>query len=101
MFVASRFQVIKDIEGEPEVTEEMLEKLDAMLTEYGVNHFFALPMGDEDGVAINDDEVAVVYYDGDVDRIKFNLVYVLWSKAVRQIHDERIERGIKRWADRL
>lgn len=95
MFVANRYQIIKNYEDTIEVNEEMVEKLDKMLTENGVQHFFSLPAGDENGCAINDDEVVYVYYDADIDDMTFKLVYMLWAKTVRHIKDEKIVKAMK------
>ena len=57
MFVADKIQVIKNHEGLKDVTYEMVEVLDQMLTDNGIQHFFSLPEGDDDGIQIRDDEV--------------------------------------------
>lgn len=101
MFVANRYQVIKDYEGVESVSNEMIEKLDEMLTEYGVQHFFTLPEGDENGIAINDDEIVYLYYDADKDEMTFGLVYMLWAKTVRKVSDERLAKAMKKFADKL
>lgn len=95
MFIADRFQVIKDYEGNT-VGQGMIEKLDEMLTENGVEHFFSLPEGDKDGAAIRDDEVLYCYYDASKDAVAFLAIYVLWAKRVRGFSDERIKAGVKR-----
>ena len=95
MFIADRIQVIKQREGEAEITNEMIEKLDQMLTEYGVQHFFSLPKGDNEGIALDDDEILYIYYDRAQDEMTFNLVYMLWAKTVRNVSDERILKWIK------
>lgn len=95
MFVATRRQVIKDREGHV-VTEEMIAALDRMLTEYGVEHYFALPCdADEDGYAPAD-HVYDVFYDGDKDELTFDLVFVLWSRVYRGYDDALIKRGLQK-----
>lgn len=91
MFVATRYQVIRDTE-ECRVTEGMIEELDKMLTNAGVNHFFTLPFNQEDGCPA-DDHVACVFYD-DQDETAFACVYILWSKVVRNLPDEKIKKAM-------
>lgn len=95
MFVATRSQVIRSYEGY-EIEDGMIEKLDEMLTAYGVQHFFTLPLNSTDGIANDDRDVMNVLYDGDNDRMTFNLVYMLWAKTVRNISDDRLIRAMSR-----
>lgn len=97
MFIGTRYQVIKDYE-DCIVEEGMIEILDEMLTEYGVEHFFTLPDGDENGIALDDSHVVNVYYDDTKDSMTFSLVFLLWSKTVRKMRDERMEKGIVKWS---
>lgn len=100
MFIATRYTVIKDYEDN-HVNEEMIDKLDEMLTEYGVEHFFTLPDGDENGCAIEDDAVLNVYYDDTKDEMTFMLVALLWAKSVRKMSDERIKKAIVKRAKKI
>lgn len=99
LFIANRYQVVKNTE-DCTINEGMIEKLDEMLTEYGVKHFFTLPDGDANGSAIDQDAVVNVFYDDDTDSMTFFLVYALWSKTVRKISDKRIIHGIEKYIGR-
>lgn len=99
LFIANRYQVIKNT-NDCEIKDGMIEKLDEMLTQYGVKHFFTLPEGDGTGVAIDQDVVVNVFYDDDIDSTTFFLVYALWSKTVRKMGDKRIARGMERFLGR-
>lgn len=92
MFIADRVQKIRDREGY-EIKTGMIEKLDEMLTAYGVEHFFSLPDGDGSGVAVDQDEVVYVYYE-EKDRMTFALVYMLWAKTVRGADDDKIKKAM-------
>lgn len=94
MFIADETTTIKDTENHP-IKEGMIEKLDEMLTEYGVQHFFTLPIDATDGIANNDDDYLNVFYDSK-DKMTFNLVYMLWVKTVRNATDEMIETAMKK-----
>lgn len=97
MFIADRYQNIIEKENET-ITEEMIEKLESMLTEYEVKHFFSLPIESKDGIAVNQDCILSIAYDSK-DNVKFNLVYALWCKVYRKISDTRIINGLKRLDD--
>lgn len=94
MFIADETTIIKDTENHP-IKEGMIEKLDEMLTEYGVQHFFTLPIDATDGIANNDDDYLNVFYDSK-DEMTFNLVYMLWVKTIRNATDEMIETAMKK-----
>lgn len=96
MFVADKIQVIKNREGLKDVTYEMVEVLDQMLTDNGIQHFFSLPEGDDDGIQIRDEEVTYVYYDSSKNDLEFKLVYMLWAKTIREVPDEKIKEAMKR-----
>lgn len=99
LFIANRYQVIKNT-NDCTVEESMIEKLDEMLNEYGVKHFFTLPDGDGTGAAIDQDAVLNVYYDDDTDTMTFFLVYALWTKTVRKASDQRIINGMNKFIGR-
>ena len=96
MFVADKIQVIKNHEGLKDVTYEMVEVLYQMLTDNGIQHFFSLPEGDDDGIQIRDEEVTYVYYDSSKNDMEFKLVYMLWAKTVREVPDDKIKEAMKR-----
>ena len=97
MFIATRFQLIRETEDYA-VTEEMISKLDEMLTNAGVTHFFTLPFNQEDGFPA-DDHVACVFYDDDQDATAFACVYILWSKVVRKLPDEKIKKAMVKFGE--
>lgn len=99
LFIANRYQVIKN-NNECQIEDGMIEKLDEMLNEYGVKHFFTLPDGDGTGAAIDQDAVVNVFYDADTDEMTFFLVYALWTKTVRKMSDKRILNGMERFIGR-
>lgn len=86
LFIADTYHTIKETEECP-ATDEMIDKLDEMLNEYGVRHYFSLPTADEDGYA-KDGEVLNVFYDASEDDLTWHLVYALWLKAVRGYKDD-------------
>lgn len=93
LFIADTYHTIKETE-DCLVTEEMIDKLDDMLTEYGVQHYFSLPTAaDEDGYA-KDGDVLNVFYDASEDDLTWHLVYALWLKTVRGYkNDDKIRRS--------
>lgn len=96
MFVADKYQVIKNREGLKDVDYAMVEVLDQMLNNNGIQHFFSLPEGDDDGIQIRDEEVTYVYYDSSKNDLEFKLVYMLWAKTIREVPDEKIKEAMKR-----
>lgn len=99
MFIADRIQVIKEYEGNP-IESGMIEKLDEMLTANGIEHFFSLPTGDENGCALKDDEVLYCYYDASKDEVAFLCTYILWTKQTRNFTDERIKESMKKYLEK-
>lgn len=99
MFIADRYQVIKNYEGNT-IEQGMIEKLDEMLTANGIEHFFSLPEGDKDGIALRDDEVVYCYYDASKDAVAFLGIYAMWAKRVRGFSDERIKEAVKRYIEK-
>lgn len=92
MFIADMYQNIKDTEEYP-IEDGMVEKLDKMLTDNGVEHFFSLPRIEDTD---KDETVALtVAYDSDKD-MEFFLVYALWCKVVRGCTDELINKAMLR-----
>lgn len=92
MFIADMYHNIKDTEEFP-LEDGMVERLDEMLTEYKVDHFFSLPHPSD----IDKDETAslMVGYDSK-DDVTFFLVYALWLKSVRNAPDEMINKAMLR-----
>lgn len=69
------------------VTEEMLLKFDAMLTEYGIDHAFRYPTESEFNETENVEEI-VMYFEED--HAAYDLVYLLWVHKVVGISDKKI-----------
>lgn len=93
MFIADTMKHIKENENYL-VEEGMIEKLDKMLTEYGVQHFFSLPIETDENGCAKDGYVLEVFYDSK-DDLTFTLVYALWAKTIRNATDEMIWNGFK------
>lgn len=93
MFIADTCLNIREDENH-RIEEGMIEKLDAMLTEYGVEHFFTLPIDSTDGIANDDSHVLTVFYDKSKDEMTFDLVYALWSKVVRHADDDKLRAAL-------
>lgn len=94
MYIADVTKTIRSTENHP-IEDGMIEKLDEMLTEYGVQHFFTLPIDSTDGIANNDDDYLNVFYDSK-DEMTFDLVYMLWMKSVRNASDEMIKKAMSK-----
>ena len=79
-----------------EKTADHMEELDAMLTDYGVDHAFILPTTAE----MEDDErlSAYVCY-MEEDGVTFNLVSLLFAKTVVGMKDEKIISVMRQWSD--
>ena len=80
MFVADTVRTIKEKE-DSKVTMRMFRRLDEMLNEANVQHFFSLPVESKNGL-VNDEDYASVWYDSS-DSMTFNHVFSLWCKVVR------------------
>lgn len=92
MFVADERMKVR-VEEKINDHTEMIEKLDEMLTTYGVQHFFSLPNNEtEDAEYIFD-----LFYDSE-DRITVDLVYLLWAKTVRKVSSEKIVEAMQKVA---
>lgn len=87
--------LIKDYDDDAgilDVTEEMLDKLDAMLTAHGIGHAFTYPMlADYDTTPSA--QVALFYDEDDLTAVF--LVCALWQKTERRMSDERIMKSMK------
>ena len=99
MFIADQMKPIKETEEFP-VKDEMIEKLDQMLTEYGVQHFFTLPSEQDEEGFVKDGYVLDLFYDSD-DYMTFTLVYALWLKTIRKVEDEMIWNGFKKIVNKI
>ena len=77
--VFDTYVTIKDREGHPDMDDTLLEKLDEMLTTYGVPHAFSLPH----------EKTMEVAYDSS-DDITFSLVYILFNKTYRGVTDKAV-----------
>lgn len=98
LFIADTVTTIKESDNHP-VTLEMIETLDSMLNEYGVTHFFSYPIDSTNGIANNQEDFLSVAYDSK-DRMTFDLVYMLWSKTVRNIEDDKLYKAMKKISTR-
>lgn len=90
MFIADSYKIIHDSE-EYGLDEEMVNKLDSMLTDYNVNHFFSLPK--ESDMEADETASLIVYYDSK-DDVTFFLVYALWCKVYRNAEDSLIHKAM-------
>lgn len=79
--VFDTYVTIKDREGHPDMDDTLLEKLDEMLTTYGVPHAFSLPH--EKTMEECPEATLEVAYDSS-DDITFSLVYILFNKTYAQ-----------------
>lgn len=80
-----------------DLTPEMLDKLDAMLTAHGLDHAFSLPMlSDFDDVP--DAQASMFYFEDDMTAVF--LVLALWLKTERKMTDERIMKAMQTMIDR-
>lgn len=78
---------IKDREEYPDMDDTLLEKLDEMLTTYGVAHAFSLPH--KKTMKDHPEAVLEVAYDSS-DDITFSLVYMLFNKIYRGATDKAV-----------
>lgn len=88
---------IKNSDDLKDCTMDLVEKLDGMLTEYGVEHAFCLASKEEvDSINSTDSEYCVsVIYDKE-DEMTFNLVYALWFRVYRKASTEKIRKALSR-----
>lgn len=94
LFIADTTITIKDTETSP-IKEGMVEKLDEMLNEYGITHFFTLPIDSTDGIANNDEDCLNLWYDKK-DELKVELIYALWGITTRHTEEWRIRKALAR-----
>ena len=87
------YKNIKDSEKYGDFTEEMLEKLDEMLNEYGIDHAFA-ECRSEDLEADANCTVTVLY--NIEDDTKFFMVYALFCMKYRNLEEEEVEKCMKK-----
>lgn len=85
--VFDTYVTIKDREGHPDMDDTLLEKLDEMLTTYGVPHVFTLPH--EKTMEDCPEATLEVAYDSS-DDITFSLVYILFNKTYRGVTDKAV-----------
>lgn len=96
MFVADHKVTLKNKEGWNDITNGMVEKLDRTLSDYGIQHFFTLPEGDEEGFVINDEEEYYLFYNSkDADEVF--MIYALWMKRWRGISEKELHSGMKKY----
>lgn len=89
--VFDTYLAIKDREGQPDMDDTLLEKLDEMLTTYGVAHAFSLPH--EKTLEECPEATLEVVYDSS-DDITFNLVYILFNKTYRGVTDKAVAKAM-------
>lgn len=95
MFVADRYINIKEYDGENEITDGMVEKLDNMLWEEGIKHFMALPLDkDEDGYALPDHLYSLMY--DSADELKVEIIMLHWAATVWHCSEERLLKCMRR-----
>lgn len=90
MFIAERYQNIKDTDEYP-MTYELLETLDQLLDQFNVKHFFTL--GSQADIDEDPDVVYSVMYE-EKDHSTFFLVYALWCKHYRGLTDEKLYKAM-------
>lgn len=85
--IFDRYVHIKNCEGHPDMDDTLFEKLDEMLTTYGVAHAFSLPH--EKTMEDHPEAILEVAYDFS-DDIAFSLVYMLFNKIYRGASDKGV-----------
>lgn len=95
--IFDRYTNIKNREGMQDCTEEMLDILDKMLTEYGVAHAFTLAGADEiKAIEEAGFEYCCSLMYEEADEITCELVYTLWNKVYRKAKDDTIKTAMYR-----
>lgn len=92
MFVADRMIVIHDRENSI-VSYDMIEKLNKMLTEYGVDHAFTLYDSNN-----QDTDVAFNLLYEEKNETLVEVICILWAKTERKFNDEKIREMMRRAA---
>lgn len=95
--IFDKYVNIKNRDDLEDCTMELVEKLDQMLTEYGVVHAFSLATKEEIDT-INDTgvEYCVTLMYEEKDEMTFSLVYTLWARVYRKAPDEKIRKVMSR-----
>lgn len=91
--VFDTYKIIRDRNGFTNFTEELLEKLDEMLDQFGVAHAFCECRNEY--IEEDDSSVITVMYNGE-DGGKFFLVYALFIRTYRGATDEQIKEAMSR-----
>lgn len=92
MFIADERMKVR-VEERINNPEDMIEKLDEMLTTYGAQHFFSEVNEESEDV----EYILDLFYDSK-DRITVDLVYLLWAKTVRKVSSEKIAEAMRKVA---
>lgn len=90
------FDTFKHIWEKDYTKREELDKLDEVMTAYGIEHSFALPSEDDEHF----DEVAVDLYYEAKDRTKLFFVYGLWLIANGTRTEDELKESIENYAGR-
>lgn len=91
--VFDTYKIIKDREGFTNFTEDLLEKLDTLLDQVGVDHAFCECRDEE--IENDADVVVTVMYNREDDE-KFFLAYALFIKTFRGVTDQMIRSAMIR-----
>ena len=91
--VFDSYKIIKDREGFADFNEELLEKLDMLLDQVGVDHAFCECRNEE--IAADENSVVTVMFN-QVDDEKFFLAYALFIRVYRGASDEMIKKAMKK-----
>lgn len=94
--IFDRYINIKNREEFEDCTEEMLEKLDQMLNEYGIAHAFTLAGADEIEAINSKDglEYCVTLMYEEEDELTCELVFTLWARYYRKAPDTTIKKAM-------
>lgn len=95
--VFDTYLIIKDREGITGFNEDLLEKLDNILDQFGVDHAFC-ECRNEDLIA-NENSVLTVMYN-ESDDTKFFLAYALFIQTYRNATDDMIIEAMKKHIER-
>ena len=95
--VFDTYKIIHDSEGFTNFDEELLEKLDMLLDQVGVDHAFCECRHDE--ILADENCVMTVMYNSE-DGEKFFLAYALFIRTFRGATDEIIAEAMKKHLER-